>query len=81
MVTQKTLFSILTSRCRGGYYTFPWIAPLTFDPYLLRTIYIYIYIYIYVCVCVCVFVCVCVCVCARICKCGGCCEKKDENNV
>ena len=32
----KVSSSIATTlRCRGGCYTFPWIAPLTLDPYLI----------------------------------------------
>ena len=32
----KALFLIATTlRCWGGHYFFPWIAPLTLDPYLL----------------------------------------------
>ena len=32
----KAPFSIATtSMCRGGRYSFPWIAPLNLDPYLL----------------------------------------------
>ena len=32
----KAPFSIATTlRCRGGHYSFPWITPLTFDPYLI----------------------------------------------
>ena len=32
----KALFSIATTlRCRGGWYLFPWIAPLTLDSYLI----------------------------------------------
>ena len=32
----KALFSIATTlRCRGGRYSFCWIAPLTLDPYLI----------------------------------------------
>ena len=33
---QKAPFSIaITQKCMGGYYSFPWIAPLTLDPYLV----------------------------------------------
>ena len=32
----KAPFSIAsTSRCRGGQYSFPWIVPLTLDPYFI----------------------------------------------
>ena len=32
----KAPFSIATaSRCRGGHYFFPWITPLTLDPYFI----------------------------------------------
>ena len=32
----KASFSIATTpRCRGGFYSFPWIAPLTLDSYLI----------------------------------------------
>ena len=32
----KAPFSIATTpRCRGGCYSFPWIAPLNLDPYLI----------------------------------------------
>ena len=32
----KAHFSIDTAaRCKGGRYSFPWIAPLTLDPYLI----------------------------------------------
>ena len=33
---KKALFSIATTpRCRGGYYSFPWIAHFTLDTYLI----------------------------------------------
>ena len=36
VVDQKAPFSIATTpMCRGGPYSFPWIAPLTLDPYFL----------------------------------------------
>ena len=32
----KAPFQIATTtRCRGGCYSFPWIAPLTLNPYLI----------------------------------------------
>ena len=32
----KALFSIVTTlRCKGGHYSFLWIAPLTLDPYII----------------------------------------------
>ena len=35
-VNPKVPFTIATTlRCQRGCYTFPWIAPLTLDPYLM----------------------------------------------
>ena len=44
----KTLFSIATTRrCKEERSSFPWIAPLFLDPYLIMLLSMHIYIYIY----------------------------------
>ena len=63
-----------TPRFREGHYYFPWIAPLTLDPYLImlslkqRRIK-YACVCVRVCVCVYARVCVYACVCVRVCVC------------